>query len=55
LSYSFPNITYKRGRKRITQEDRDKIKRLYAEGYSVDDISIEMRISDTSIYRYVKE
>ena len=51
----FPNITYKRGRKRITQEDRDKIKRLYAEGYSVDDISIEMRISDTSIYRYVKE
>ena len=51
----FPHITYKRGRKRLTQEDKDKIRRLYAEGYSVDDISIEMRISDTSIYRYVKE
>jgi len=51
----FPNIIFKRGRKRITQEDKDNMKRLYAQGYSVDDISIEMRISDTSVYRYVKE
>ena len=51
----FPNIIFKRGRKRITQEDKNNMKRLYAQGYSVDDISIEMRISDTSVYRYVKE
>jgi len=51
----FPHITHKRGRKRLTQEDKDNIKRLYEKGYSVDDISIEMRISDTSVYRYVKE
>jgi len=51
----FPHITHKRGRKRLTQEDKDKIKRLYEKGYSVDDISIELRISDTSVYRYAKE
>ncbi len=51
----FPKITHKRGRKRLTQEDKDNIRKLYEKGYSVDDISIEMRISDTSVYRYVKE
>lgn len=51
----FPKITYKRGRKRITQQEKDKIKKLYAEGYSVDDISIQLRMSDTSVYRYAKD
>ncbi len=51
----FPNVTSKKGKKRLTKEDKENIKRLYEKGYSVDDISIEMRISDTSIYRYVKE
>jgi hypothetical protein len=51
----FPKITYKRGRKRITQQEKDKIKKLYAEGYTVDDISIQLRMSDTSVYRYAKD
>ncbi len=51
----FPKITYKRGRKRITQEEKEKMRKLYAEGYTVDDISIQLKMSDTSVYRYVKE
>jgi hypothetical protein len=51
----FPHIIIHRGRKRLTQEDKDNIKRLYKKGYSIDDIAIEMKISDTSAYRYVKE
>jgi DNA invertase Pin-like site-specific DNA recombinase len=51
----FPHITYKRGRKRITQEEKEKMRKLYAEGYTVDDISIQLKMSDTSVYRYVKE
>ena len=51
----FPNIIFKRGRRRITQQDKENIRKLYAEGYTVDDISIQLKMSDTSVYRYVKE
>lgn len=51
----FPNVTFKKGKKRLTKEDKENIKRLYEKGYSVDDISIEMKLSDTTVYRYVKE
>jgi hypothetical protein len=50
----FPKITTKRRRgKRLTQQDKQKIADLYNNGKSVGDIAIEMKISDTTIYRYV--
>ena len=50
----FPNIIKRRSKgKRLTQQDKQKIVELYNKGYNVDDITLELGISDTTFYRYV--
>jgi DNA invertase Pin-like site-specific DNA recombinase len=50
----FPNIIGRRARgKNLTDNDKKKIIELYDRGVSVDDITIQLNVSDTTVYRYV--
>lgn len=50
----FLHINKKRRKgKRLTKEDKEKVSQLYNDGYSVEVISMEMGISNTTVYRYV--